>query len=542
MVRFGYALREKRVPEWSQGYVDYEQLKSTLEALASSGMIREFNEDIFYSTVSIASSHELLMPAGPREADFIEKIDHEIEKVNLYTLKLHRELDVQTANVRTRHDRWVRAGRPSDSVEELSKAVAEVIDFLQRFEDYVNMNYMAFSKILKKHDKLSSCPCRMVYLMKIRTQTFYRERMAPTIKAISDMHASLSSGLAVVAGAGAFDPNQKGGTSFMRKTAKYWVAVPDVLQVKMFILRNRPIYKFSSGDDDADLVSSVYLDNERLELYQGRLRKIHGALAIRIRWYGPEAALGPDSQVFVERKTHRESWYGDDVASAKERFPLSNARVVPFLQGRLTPEEVGAYLRECNFKGDIEEAVQLAREIQAVVLRMCLRPSLRTHYMRTAFQHTGDATVRCSLDTELCMSLEVCKDDEWKRSVPLTTTSQVTQFPHAVLEVKLQLAEDKEQPSWVTELLQSGALLEMPKFSKFVHGTAYLRSPPEVPYWWDIQYMQLWAGARHGYAPLDPAGSLGHFTPHQNDWLRNIFMYIVTCGSCALKRPASSRT
>ena len=68
----------------------------------------------------------------------------------------------------------------------------------------------------------------------------------------------------------------------MRKTTKYWVQTKDVLRVKMFILRNRPIYKFTPGASDADLVSSVYLDNERLEMYEGRLKKTNGALAIRL--------------------------------------------------------------------------------------------------------------------------------------------------------------------------------------------------------------------------------------------------------------------
>ena len=44
--------------------------------------------------------------------------------------------------------------------------------------------------------------------------------------------------------------------------------------------------------------------------------------------------------VYVERKTHREDWWGDGEASAKERFPLAEEDVVPFLEGRFTPEHV----------------------------------------------------------------------------------------------------------------------------------------------------------------------------------------------------------
>jgi SPX domain protein involved in polyphosphate accumulation len=50
--------------------------------------------------------------------------------------------------------------------------------------------------------------------------------------------------------------------------------------------------------------AAVYLDNSSLELYHGRLDKRPNAIALRIRWYGPD----DPKDVFVERKTHRETW------------------------------------------------------------------------------------------------------------------------------------------------------------------------------------------------------------------------------------------
>jgi hypothetical protein len=62
--------------------------------------------------------------------------------------------------------------------------------------------------------------------------------------------------------------------------------------------------------------TSVYLDNDQLELYHGRLDKTPGANALRLRWYG----AGDPQLVFVERKTHREKWMGE--VSVKERFTV----------------------------------------------------------------------------------------------------------------------------------------------------------------------------------------------------------------------------
>ena len=57
------------------------------------------------------------------------------------------------------------------------------------------------------------------------------------------------------------------------------------------------------------------------------------------RWYGNE-----DPKVcFVERKTHRESWKGEE--SVKERFTLPESKMVPFLEGEYTLDKAQADLR-----------------------------------------------------------------------------------------------------------------------------------------------------------------------------------------------------
>ncbi len=44
-------------------------------------------------------------------------------------------------------------------------------------------------------------------------------------------------------------------------------------------------YKYLvAGETDSQLVNSVYLDNTAMELYQGRLEKSPGAIALRMRW------------------------------------------------------------------------------------------------------------------------------------------------------------------------------------------------------------------------------------------------------------------
>ena len=65
--------------------------------------------------------------------------------------------------------------------------------------------------------------------------------------------------------------------------------------------------------------------------------------------------------------------------------------------------------------------------------------------------------------------------------------NEITRLPYAVLEVKLQLLDEGDTPNWVQTLINSGMLIEVHKFSKFIHGCAVLL-PEEVqalPYWID---------------------------------------------------------
>ena len=135
----------------------------------------------------------------------------------------------------------------------------------------------------------------------------------------------------------------------------------------------------------------------------------------------------------------------------------------------------------------------LAREITQAISSKQLVPTMRTQYMRTAFQIPFDATVRVSLDTNLCMISERGYDLKnmtvWHRDPNQTIAhNEITRFPHAVLEIKLELkGENSTPPKWVTDLQNSGLLYEVHKFSKFIHGCAvmlpeYVRA---VPYWVD---------------------------------------------------------
>lgn len=248
-------------------------------------------------------------------------------------------------------------------------------------------------------------------------------------------------------------------------------------------------------EEEDTAITSIYYDNpDTWELYQGRLKKTEGAEAIRLRWYGGMKS----DQIFVERKTHREDWTGEK--SVKARFSLKEKNVNAYLAGELTTDTIFDKMRKEGKKSEeeINNLEQLAQEIQYRVITRQLKPVTRTFYHRTAFQLPGDARVRISLDTELTMVREDNLDghrrsgDNWRRmdigvDFPFSQLppEDVERFPYAVLEVKLQTQAGQEPPQWIRDLTASHLVEAVPKFSKFIHGTATL-FPDRInllPFW-----------------------------------------------------------
>ena len=163
--------------------------------------------------------------------------------------------------------------------------------------------------------------------------------------------------------------------------------------------------------------------------------------------------------------------------------------------GECFREDEEGWQKERTGDCDLEH---LAREIQFRVITRKYVPVTRSFYNRTAFQLPGDARVRISLDTELTMTREDNLDGRdragknWRRmdigiDYPFSQLrpKDVERFPYAVLEVKLQTTEGNEPPTWVRELISSHLVEAVPKFSKFIHGTATL-FPDRInllPFW-----------------------------------------------------------
>lgn len=452
-MKFGETLKQKIKPEWKFYYIDYDGLKKLIKERTSA---KDFFEE-------------------SDEANFVDHLESEMQKVLDFR-------DVKIGEL-TRHVQYCEEKINTDSIkdekskQELEAEISRVTDELVDLSGFTRLNYTGFIKILKKHDKHTAFMLKPMFMIRLKSKPFFLESLDNLVYRLSKLFDKLRRGSTDAKDAEKAD-EAKDNQVFLRKTTKYWVHPDNVAEVKCIILKYLPVLVFPNEFGTVDqAISSVYLDNDSMDLYRGRLEKNEGAEAIRLRWYGsPEP-----SEVFVERKTHREDWTGE--VSCKERFTVKSKHVNEYLAGKYSAEEIKAKaLKEGISEEKAEKTKVLAEEVQNSILSKNLKPTLRTFYNRTAFQLPADASVRISLDTELTMIKEdVPNNRNWKRNDfdkkhPFhdLDENEVVHFPYAILEVKLQTQYGSTSPSWVENLVKSHLVEEVPKFSKYIHGCSML--------------------------------------------------------------------
>ncbi|KAF9763982.1 Vacuolar transporter chaperone 4 [Nosema granulosis] len=365
----------------------------------------------------------------------------------------------------------------STYTNKLNLKITALSEEMRNFSEFIRINVVGFKKILSRHDKKTQ----------FNLMGEYKSKLKEKIRNLESLDDLIYNSSKVVLKNSKIKTKKESGTTFIRRTDKYWVHKDNINSLKFFILQNLPIYVFTQNKDVQDFeswnkdthdtkVSSVYLDNENFDLYTDRIHKVQNAEAIRIRWYGSTV---PDV-VFIERKRHEESWTGE--SSKKLRFMIHERNVNGFMAGRDVWEDVK------SLNG--EEVRELYTEIQNKIVQQKLRPVVRTYYKRQAFQLPNDSSVRLSLDTELCMIKETNSSFSWRREDVNTEypflqlpKSEIVRFPHGILEIKTQ-GVDETKPDWINELV-SGPLIEhVHKFSKYLHGCAVLYPMiSEIPYW-----------------------------------------------------------
>mmetsp|Transcript_20680 Transcript_20680/g.40172 ORF Transcript_20680/g.40172 Transcript_20680/m.40172 type:complete len:461 (-) Transcript_20680:1458-2840(-) len=199
-------------PQWRSQLADYKTLSSLLKELAAVAG----NSNAFVSITSLSmaehpdqaygASPEIVVDGKPfKEVDWFKLFDREIDIV---TKQTNREITRERndlSRLRDACEQWsaemkdttaeqtgVRARNMLTRLSDLeAKARQCGHDFLD-LEKFVNLNYQAFEKLLKSHDRLMpATPCHQFYMAKLRNQEWIRNDFSDIFVALSDCHSLL---------------------------------------------------------------------------------------------------------------------------------------------------------------------------------------------------------------------------------------------------------------------------------------------------------------------------------------------------------------
>ncbi|KAG6374348.1 putative vacuolar transporter chaperone 4 [Boletus reticuloceps] len=536
-MKFGRKITASLYDEWKPYYIDYNLLKRELKARTTSHSWDDKDEHDFTAMLKreLDKVHDFQKQKTSELSQRIRDAERDVKRLVAQqdsSQSSSEQSPISPTDPESLHPHTSDYGPDEGSDDEgelegsgdsydelddlfhaLEVEVATLVADVHDLALYTKLNITGFLKILKvRAAKQTNLPLKPTFIQEyLEERPFYKYNWDALILKLSKLYNLIRTRGHPVVGDSSAGGNQ---SAFVRQTTKYWVHPDNLVPLKLAILKHLPVLVFNAEKEfeskDA-AITSIYFDNEDLDLYLGRLEKTEGAEAIRMRWYGdthvktvsmkntPHPASGVIS-LSDFRGTQNSPRRLDWGEIGQSPFPIKEHLVNAFLRGEYTMDAEMQALVDSGKKSqsEVDAMIQLANEVQYRILTCKLVPVTRTFYNRTAFQLPGDARVRISLDTELTMIREdnwdgrVRSGDNWRRTdigidhpFDRVPAEDKELFKYGILEVKLQTQFGQQPPQWVTELVQSHLVEAVPKFSKFIHGCATLlpNRTDLVPFW-----------------------------------------------------------
>ncbi|KAJ2446893.1 vacuolar transporter chaperone, partial [Coemansia sp. RSA 2424] len=167
-MKFGQQLRESLLPEWKFYYVDYAGLKRFLYERSDKGYTAD------------------------DESEFVKLLDGELEKVNSFQqtksgeMKRRIEYCEQQVSLITKNDAPTDAKREQlDIIEhEIDTVISEVYELAK----FTRLNFTAFIKIVKKHDKNAPFILKPVFTVRLNSRPFFKENFDELLLELSRLY------------------------------------------------------------------------------------------------------------------------------------------------------------------------------------------------------------------------------------------------------------------------------------------------------------------------------------------------------------------
>ena len=114
----------------------------------------------------------------------------QVEKVNKFTQTLVEKLRADLTKMQTKSANAEKESKATKDV--LLKEAHRIGDDFLALEKFVNLNYMGFHKILKKHDKMiPQAPCRQFYIAHLHQQPWVQGNYSDLLVSLSNVYSKL---------------------------------------------------------------------------------------------------------------------------------------------------------------------------------------------------------------------------------------------------------------------------------------------------------------------------------------------------------------
>ena len=300
-----------------------------------------------------------------QEVFFLE-LESEVNKVSLFAAQLTSDLRTQVHDLARKSKEVTSDDETDDRHHYLIDEARKIGDQYLELEKYVNLNYVAIQKILKKHDKLVPlAPCSLFYKSHISKHPWVRGEHHDIERLLHKIFGSLHR------------EHHAADQRLLRRddhehTRRFWVPSEYLSEVKHALMLHLPLTEQPNvEEDDQTILNYLYLDNSHLELFYNHLYGRPYSTQILMRWRG----LGSPKTVEVLRKTVEDSIRPE--AATKDSFPVPSDKIADFLLGHWSFAQAKQYL-ESFMQEQVtteSEAERVAKEYQTFKVND-LRPDL----------------------------------------------------------------------------------------------------------------------------------------------------------------------
>ncbi|KXL42198.1 MAG: hypothetical protein FE78DRAFT_500063 [Acidomyces sp. 'richmondensis'] len=164
-MKFGKQIQKRQldIPEYAASFVDYKALKKLIKRLSATPIlppheVTDAGEPLLDTQASLQAN----------KATFFFRLERELEKVNSFYLQKEAELQLRLRTLLDKKEalqsRATSTSKLSSSYVTLEEGFRLFSSDLDKLQQFVQVNQLAFSKILKKWDKTSKSRTKELYL------------------------------------------------------------------------------------------------------------------------------------------------------------------------------------------------------------------------------------------------------------------------------------------------------------------------------------------------------------------------------------------